>query len=103
MMYIYPSPLPQVPPKEEVVVSVEFTRMQRKVYRSVYEKSFCQLAAAENGGGGCSSLIDTSKYRNICMQLRKCLAHPYLLDDVEEAHIQSNQSSSHYHHLVNRV
>ncbi|KAF4719463.1 choline dehydrogenase 7, partial [Perkinsus olseni] len=31
---------------------------------------------------------------NICMQLRKCLAHPYLLDDVEDAHILANQPSN---------
>ncbi|KAF4676627.1 choline dehydrogenase 7 [Perkinsus chesapeaki] len=80
----------QVPPKEEVVISVEFTRMQRKVYKSIYERSFCQLAAADAGGG----IIDTSQYKNICMQLRKCLAHPYLLDNVEEEHIRAANENS---------
>lgn len=81
-------------PKEEVIVEVELTRIQKKYYKAIYEKNvgsdpFCSVkslstlfpAAVLQGGRRGSSVISL---RNVSMQLRKCCNHPYLLDGVEE-------------------
>ncbi|KAF4691307.1 hypothetical protein FOZ60_015845 [Perkinsus olseni] len=62
----------KVPPKEEVVIEVEFTRLQKKIYRSIYEKN-----------------VIKAMFVNVSMELRKCCAHPYLIQGTEEAQLSS--------------
>jgi len=66
-----------LPPKEELVIEVELTRLQRVFYRAIYEENVTQLKAGVASG----SRINMN---NIAMQLRKCCCHPYLIDGVEE-------------------
>lgn len=62
----------KVPPKEEVlmewygvwwtltlqvVIEVEFTRLQKKIYRSIYEKNVLQLANNQVGWSGLGSMV----------------------------------------------
>ncbi|KAF4669597.1 choline dehydrogenase 7 [Perkinsus chesapeaki] len=70
----------KVPPKLEHIIEVEFTTLQRKVYKSVYDKKIYGLV---RGKGGKSML------NNIAMELRKCCAHPYLITGVEESHLEA--------------
>ncbi|EER17077.1 chromodomain helicase dna binding protein, putative [Perkinsus marinus ATCC 50983] len=70
----------KVPPKLEHIIEVEFTTLQRRVYKSVYEGKIYSLV---NGKGGKSSL------NNIAMELRKCCAHPYLISGVEDSHLEA--------------
>lgn len=62
-------------PKEEKILEVYLTKIQKKYYKAIYEKNIGILK-----GKGTKSVISL---RNICMQLRKCCIHPYLLDSVE--------------------
>ncbi|KAF4750701.1 choline dehydrogenase 7, partial [Perkinsus olseni] len=70
----------KVPPKEEVVIEVEFTRLQKKIYRSIYEKNVLQLA---------NNQVIKAMFVNVSMELRKCCAHPYLIQGTEEAQLSS--------------
>ena len=66
--------LKQIPPKQETIVSVEFTTRQKKLYRGIYERNVTYLAA---------SAVE-AQLVNVSMELRKCCNHPYLIKGVED-------------------
>ena len=59
-------------PKEETIIEVELTNMQKKYYRAILEKNFTFLAKGANQHN-MPNLINTM------MELRKCCNHPYLI------------------------
>ena len=63
-------------PKEETIVEVELTNIQKKYYRGILEKNFTFLA--KSGNHNVPNLMNTM------MELRKCCIHPYLLNGAEE-------------------
>ncbi|XP_010779410.1 chromodomain-helicase-DNA-binding protein 7-like, partial [Notothenia coriiceps] len=66
-------------PKEETIIEVELTNMQKKYYRAILEKNFTFLSKGGAGGGaGVPNLLNTM------MELRKCCNHPYLITGAEE-------------------
>ena len=65
-----------VPPKEETVVQVELTAVQKQWYRAIYERNLDFLSSAA-GSSHAPSLM------NIVMELRKCCNHPFLIDGAE--------------------
>jgi len=69
-----------IAPKEETIIEVELTTIQKTYYRAVLERNFDHLAS--KGRANLPSLI------NIMMQLRKCCNHPFLLKGVEEQEIR---------------
>merc|ERR1719450_849571 len=71
-------------PKEETIVEVELTNIQKKYYRGILEKNFTFLA--RSGTNNVPNLMNTM------MELRKCCIHPYLLNGAEEQ-IQEDYSS----------
>ena len=58
--------------KEETIIEVELTNIQKKYYRAILERNFSFLAK-----GGTSSL---PSLMNTMMELRKCCNHPYLVN-----------------------
>lgn len=67
-----------LPPKEETIVEVELTSIQKQWYRAIYEKNTSFLYR-----GGKPS--NAPNLMNIMMELRKCCNHPYLNNGVEAA------------------
>ena len=67
-----------VPAKEETIISVELTKLQKETYRAVYEKNLAILS----GGGGDKKNVPT--LTNVHMELRKCCNHPFLVQGVED-------------------
>jgi len=65
-------------PKEETIIEVELTRIQKKYYKAILERNFEHL----RGGGSSKNL---PSLLNIMMELRKCCNHPFLVKGVEEA------------------
>lgn len=65
-------------PKEETIIEVELTNIQKKYYRAILEKNFTFLS--KSGGGGGSSSVPN--LLNTMMELRKCCNHPYLINGV---------------------
>ncbi|XP_047133155.1 chromodomain-helicase-DNA-binding protein 8 isoform X1 [Hydra vulgaris] len=63
--------------KEETIVEVELTTIQKKFYRAILEKNFSFLAK----GAGYSNLPNLM---NTMMELRKCCNHPFLINGAEE-------------------
>jgi len=65
-----------IPPKEETIVDVELTTMQKKYYRAIFERnrSFLNMGAT----GTVANLV------NVEMELRKCCNHPFLIRGVED-------------------
>ncbi|CAH0475327.1 unnamed protein product [Peronospora belbahrii] len=66
-----------LPPKEETIVEVELTPVQKQWYRAIYEKNTAFL----NRGGNPRNVPNLM---NVMMELRKCCNHPYLNNGVEE-------------------
>ena len=62
-------------PKEETIIQIELTAVQKQYYRAIYEKNSEFLNAQRSNG---PSLI------NVMMELRKCCNHPYLIKGAEE-------------------
>lgn len=70
-----------IPPKEETIIDIELTTIQKQYYRAIYEKNVKFLKI------GCSS-SNTPRLINIEMQLRKCCNHPYLIEGVEDKQLE---------------
>lgn len=64
-----------IPAKEETLIDVELTSIQKQYYRAIFEHNHSFL----NMGGRSTA----PKLMNIQMELRKCCNHPFLLDGVE--------------------
>ncbi len=67
-----------IPVKEETVIEVELTTLQKKWYRGILEKNFGWLKQ------GASTRTNTPNLINIMMELRKCCIHPFLLNGAED-------------------
>jgi len=67
-----------VPLKEETLIEVEMTVLQKQYYRALYEKNIKFLSRKSN-----ESMDVGPSLNNIAMQLRKCCNHPFLLEGVE--------------------
>lgn len=62
-----------IAPKEETIIEVELTNMQKKYYRAILEKNFSFLSKGTNSA-------NIPNLMNTMMELRKCCIHPYLLN-----------------------
>uniref|UniRef100_A0A1I7UEI0 KIX_2 domain-containing protein n=1 Tax=Caenorhabditis tropicalis TaxID=1561998 RepID=A0A1I7UEI0_9PELO len=61
-------------PKEETIIEVQLSDMQKKFYRAILERNFSHLCK----GTSAPSLM------NVMMELRKCCNHPFLINGAEE-------------------
>ena len=66
-----------VPPKEETLIEVELTVLQKQYYRALYEKNVQFLHKNKKP-------LDGPSLNNLAMQLRKCCNHLFLLNGVED-------------------
>ncbi|KAM8793631.1 chromodomain-helicase-DNA-binding protein 8-like [Eudromia elegans] len=64
-------------PKQETIIEVELTNIQKKYYRAILEKNFSFLSK----GAGHTNMPNLL---NTMMELRKCCNHPYLINGAEE-------------------
>ncbi|CAJ1071406.1 chromodomain-helicase-DNA-binding protein 7 [Xyrichtys novacula] len=71
-------------PKEETIIEVELTNIQKKYYRAILEKNFSFLSKGGGGGGGSGGGSSVPNLLNTMMELRKCCNHPYLINGAEE-------------------
>uniref|UniRef100_A0A0A9YRD7 Chromodomain-helicase-DNA-binding protein 6 n=1 Tax=Lygus hesperus TaxID=30085 RepID=A0A0A9YRD7_LYGHE len=74
-------------PKEETVVEVELTNIQKKYYRGILEKNFSFLSKG-------TTSANVPNLMNTMMELRKCCIHPYLLNGAEDQ-IQHDYRQQH--------
>ena len=65
-----------IPAKEETVIDVELTSIQKQYYRAIFEHNHAFLAIG-------ATRQSAPKLMNIQMELRKVCNHPFLLDNVE--------------------
>ncbi|KAK2964236.1 putative Chromodomain-helicase-DNA-binding protein [Blattamonas nauphoetae] len=67
-----------IPIKEETVIEVELTHLQKNYYKAIHEKNFEFLSQ------GVSKPRNVPNLLNVMMELRKCCNHPFLIKGVEE-------------------
>lgn len=82
-------------PKQETIIEVELTNIQKKYYRAILEKNFSFLSKGANQHN-MPNLINTM------MELRKCCNHPYLINGegcAQEGWGDRYQSALSGHHL----
>ena len=65
-----------IPAKEETVIDVELTSIQKQFYRAIFEHNHAFLSIG-------ATRQSAPKLMNIQMELRKVCNHPYLLENVE--------------------
>ena len=71
-----------IPAKEETVIDVELTSIQKQYYRAIFEHNHAFLSMG-------SAKTAAPKLMNIQMELRKCCNHPFLLDGVESREMEN--------------
>ena len=69
-------------PKEETIIEVELTNIQKKYYRAILERNFSFLAKG-------TTTANIPNLMNTMMELRKCCNHPYLINGMFDAFQQS--------------
>ncbi|XP_055681908.1 uncharacterized protein LOC129789277 isoform X4 [Lutzomyia longipalpis] len=74
-------------PKEETIVEVELTNIQKKYYRGILEQNFSFLTKG-------TTTANIPNLMNTMMELRKCCIHPYLLNGAEDQ-IQYEYKNTH--------
>ncbi|XP_070187859.1 chromodomain-helicase-DNA-binding protein 8-like isoform X4 [Littorina saxatilis] len=74
-------------PKEETIIEVELTNIQKKYYRAILERNFTFLS--KGGTTHMPSLM------NAMMELRKCCNHPYLINGAEDNILFEQQARDH--------
>ncbi|XP_058868476.1 chromodomain-helicase-DNA-binding protein 8 isoform X1 [Acipenser ruthenus] len=65
-------------PKQETIIEVELTNIQKKYYRAILERNFSFLSKGPGQSNNVPNLLNTM------MELRKCCNHPYLITGAEE-------------------
>uniref|UniRef100_A0A8C8EV18 DNA helicase n=1 Tax=Oncorhynchus tshawytscha TaxID=74940 RepID=A0A8C8EV18_ONCTS len=66
-------------PKQETIIEVELTDVQKKYYRAILERNFSFLSMGATSNSNVPNLLNTM------MELRKCCNHPYLITGAEES------------------
>lgn len=66
-----------LPPKEETILEVSLTPIQKTYYKAIYERNTAFLYKGAKPSNAPSLM-------NIMMELRKCCNHPYLIKGAEE-------------------
>ncbi|PIK44556.1 putative chromodomain-helicase-DNA-binding protein 8-like isoform X3 [Apostichopus japonicus] len=61
-------------PKEETIIEVELTSIQKRYYRAILERNFSFLQK------GAQSTTNLPNLMNTMMELRKCCNHPFLIN-----------------------
>ena len=63
--------------KEETIVNVELTRVQKMLYRTLIEQKIPEMKAQSKG------VKALPAQKNLAMQLRKACCHPFLIEDYQ--------------------
>lgn len=71
-----------LPPKEETIIEVSMTGVQRQFYKAIFEKNTTFLFKASEKG--CANKTVYPSLMNIVMELRKACNHPFLIRGVED-------------------
>jgi SNF2 family DNA or RNA helicase len=74
-----------IPPKQETIIDVELTSMQKQYYRAIFEHNHGFLLQSTKGS--------LPKLMNIQMELRKCCNHPYLITGVEQKEMEELEAT----------
>lgn len=84
-----------IPPLQETIIDVELTKLQKIVYKTIYEKNKGTL---QRGIG----LQYVSQMNNLELQLRKCCNHPFLIQDIKDNLInECHTAHAYYEKLLN--
>ncbi|KAI0347824.1 hypothetical protein BDW22DRAFT_1349889 [Trametopsis cervina] len=76
----------QLPPKNEVIVPISMTPLQKETYKSILTHNLKALQSLSVAAGTkVNAAASKSNMNNLLMQLRKCLQHPYLTTPEMEA------------------
>ena len=78
-----------IPGKEETIIDIELTMLQKKYYRAIYEKN---LAFLRQG----VSRSNMPRLVNMEIELRKCCQHPWLIAGVEDKEIGDGMTDDEY-------
>lgn len=73
----------KIPPSMQVVLYHGITKLQKRLYREILLKNKNLLKQLVEQNGNNRHSIGKMSLRNIMMELRKCVLHPYLFEGIE--------------------
>eukprot|EP00939_MAST-03C_sp_MAST-3C-sp1_P000779 g779.t1 len=79
-----------IPVKEETVVDIELTTLQKQYYRAIFERN------REFLHRGIKSKASLPSLTNLEMQLRKCCNHPFMIEGAEEREVRRDATAEEY-------
>ncbi|KAF9502487.1 hypothetical protein BDN71DRAFT_1479184 [Pleurotus eryngii] len=78
----------ELPPKNEVIVPVSMTPLQKEIYRSILSHNLDILKGLTVNGPSAAVSAKKSRLTNLLMEMRKCLQHPYIYaSDIEPTNL----------------
>ena len=85
-----------IPVKEETIIEVELTPIQKRYYRAIIEKNFGFLLKG-------TSASNAPNLVNTMMELRKCCIHPFLIKGAEERILDELGATSYEERAFNAL
>jgi len=82
-----------IPPKEEVLVELTMSEIQKQYYRAILERNRTFLNRGATG-------TNAANLRNVFMQLRKVCNHPFLIEGAEDREANVNGTAKYLESLV---
>jgi chromodomain-helicase-DNA-binding protein 7 len=82
-----------IPQKEETIIDIELTTLQKQYYRAIYDRNRNFLARGVQKA-------NIPSLMNIEMELRKCCNHPWLIKGVEDKEVPADASPDDYFRLT---
>jgi chromodomain-helicase-DNA-binding protein 7 len=76
-----------IPIKEETIVEVELTRLQKQYYKAIHEKNFKFLSQGVK-------TKNIPNLLNVMMELRKCCNHPFLIKGAEDSIVRQSNAQT---------
>lgn len=83
-----------LPPMSEIIIPLSMSSVQKELYKSIVSQNadLMKSITARVEKGAAQPKSTTPKLQNILMQLRKCLAHPFVHSpDLEERNVDFEQ------------
>eukprot|EP01083_Nonionella_stella_P269873 913444_1 len=82
-----------IPPKQETIIDIELTTLQKQYYRAIYERNRDFLTKGCDKG-------NLPQLMNIEIQLRKCCNHPFMIAGVEDKEVPESCTWNEYFRIT---
>ena len=91
--------LTNLPPMAEVIVPLSMSALQKRLYKSILEKDAKMIRSLLSRDGKIAK-SEKGGVRNLLMQLRKCICHPYVYSNDIQMNTEEDSADLIYRNLI---